>query len=214
MTEVDTDSIEDFDDVIYEERDEIDPYRKFSVFFKNIDNANHDYRYLTFIDTRAQDAAPFAVNKINQALLRYATGNDDIKLTMIANPFPLTPSWEQVENAIDGFAISLIYTIGMSFIPASIATFIVKERELNVKHQQIVSGVSISAYWFSNLFVDLIKYLFPGILCVLMALAFDAGGLIDDGKFGVLWAVFMLYGPSIISFVYLTSFLFKDYGAA
>lgn len=169
---------------------------------------------MTLVDTRAQDSAPFSVNKINTALLRYATKNSNAKISLISTPFPHTPGWQSVENAIDGFAISLIYTIGMSFIPASIATFIVKERELNVKHQQIVSGVSISAYWISNLFVDLLKYILPSILCCLMALAFGANGLIDDGKFGVLWTVFMLYGCSIISFVYLTSFLFKDYGAA
>mmetsp|Transcript_6172 Transcript_6172/g.5546 ORF Transcript_6172/g.5546 Transcript_6172/m.5546 type:complete len:310 (+) Transcript_6172:3391-4320(+) len=47
-----------------------------------------------------------------------------------------------------------------------------------------------------------------------MALVFDASGLIDGEKYGVLWSLFLLYAPSITAFVYLTSFLFKDYGTA
>jgi len=41
--------------------------------------------------------------------------------------------------------------------------YIVKERECNAKHQQIVSGVSLGAYWFSNFLVDYAKYLIPAM---------------------------------------------------
>ena len=66
-----------------------------------------------------------------------------------------------------------MFSIGLSFIPASLITFIVKEREDNVKHQQIVSGVSLFSYWLSNYALDMLKYLVPGIFGFLMVLAFD-----------------------------------------
>ena len=66
-----------------------------------------------------------------------------------------------------------MFSIGLSFIPASLITFIVKERNDNVKHQQIVSGVSILSYWLSNYFLDMIKHLVPAIVCFLMVLAYD-----------------------------------------
>lgn len=37
--------------------------------------------------------------------------------------------------------------IAFCFLPASYVIFVVKEREVKAKHQQIISGVSLSAYW-------------------------------------------------------------------
>jgi len=51
--------------------------------------------------------------------------------------------------------------------------FLVVERENNAKLQQIVSGVSIPAYWFSNLVVDYVKYLIPAIFTLLSLLMYD-----------------------------------------
>ena len=63
---------------------------------------------------------------------------------------------------MDGFFGSFIFSIGLSFIPSSIIVFILKEKQIQAKHQQIVSGVSITAYWLANYALDLIKYLIPG----------------------------------------------------
>ena len=48
-----------------------------------------------------------------------------------------------------------------AFIPASFALFIVREREMKQKHQQNVSGLSLSAYWFSSFLWDFLSYVFP-----------------------------------------------------
>mmetsp|Transcript_24369 Transcript_24369/g.21534 ORF Transcript_24369/g.21534 Transcript_24369/m.21534 type:complete len:288 (-) Transcript_24369:180-1043(-) len=154
------------------------------------------------------------MNHINNAILRYATGDDDLSITVINKPFPLTLGAELVENTADGFSLAFILAIGISFLPASLVTFIVKERELSVKHQQIVSGVSIPAYWCANYFIDFVKYIIPGVLICLFALAMDAAALVDNGNYGVLWALFMMYGLSITAFVYFTSFAFKSHGVA
>ena len=61
----------------------------------------------------------------------------------------------------------------MAFIPASLMTFIVKEREEQIKHQQIVSGVTVTAYWLSNFFVDMVKHTIPASLCSYMAYVFN-----------------------------------------
>ena len=39
--------------------------------------------------------------------------------------------------------------LAIPYVPAAFATFIVREREVKAKHQQLVSGVSIPAYWMS-----------------------------------------------------------------
>jgi len=212
MTPKDVSTLAAFDEEIFKERD-MDPWRKFSVFVKKLDTSSHSYSYHAFIDSRAQDAPPFAVNKINQAIIRLAT-NNPVTIKQYISPFANTKGIGTLENTLDSIPISFIFSIGMSFIPASVITFIVKERELNVKHQQIVSGVSLGAYWLSNYFVDIMKYMVPSILSSLVAKAMNAEGLVSGDRYGMVWLLFVFYGFSITSFVYLTSFLFKDYGAA
>ena len=107
-----------------------------------------------------------------------------------------------------------MFSIGLSFIPASLITFIVKERNDNVKHQQIVSGVSLISYWLSNYVLDMLKHLVPAVFCFLMVLAYNINGFREDDAFSAIVLLFILYGWSIIPFCYLFSFIFKDYGNA
>jgi len=169
------------------------------------------YEYYAFIDTRAQEASPFAMNKINSAILQATRGK---KISTVIEPFHGTRGTQAIDTAISGIVYAFVFAIGMSFIPASLITFIVKEREVNAKHQQLVSGVSLTAYWFSNFFVDFLKYLFPAVINALLAMAMDATAIVENDKLKACWALFILYGLSVIPFVYLKSFLFKDYGTA
>ena len=77
-----------------------------------------------------------------------------------------------IENTADGIIAAFIFTLGLSFIPASLITFIVKEREDNVKHLQLVSGVNLKSYWISYFIIDFLKHMVPAVFCILMVLAF------------------------------------------
>jgi len=213
MIAVNTNSVATFDADVFANRD-VDPFSKFNIFYYKLDETNYQYQYLAEVDTRAQEAGPFAMNKVNQAIIRAATGNDNKEIELVISPFQHNKGFSALEDAFDGVSIAFIFAIGMSFIPASLVTFIVKERELTSKHQQMVSGVSVTAYWTSNYFFDIVKYIIPAVLNCLMALAFNTTGLIAGEKFGVLWALFICYGFSLTSSVYLTSFLFKNFGTA
>jgi len=206
-------NVADFDTQVFQNR-HTTPFSKFNIFFATADLYNYQFNYLTLVDTRAQEASPFALNKINQALLRIATGNLNKQIEVVVSPFLHTKGIKAIESSVDGAALGFVFTIGMSFIPASIITFLVKEKELNFKHQQLVSGVTISSYWLSNYFVDFLKYLFPAVLNCVMATVFRATQLTAGEKEKILWSLFMLYGTSSISLVYLMSFLFKDFGTA
>lgn len=87
-------------------------------------------------------------------------------------------------------------------IPANFVTIIIKERELNTKHLQIISGISHLSYWFSNFIFELIKYYFTGGICLLLILAFDSYS-------DYLYVLYILYGFSMVSFTYMVSFMFK-----
>jgi len=70
----------------------------------------------------------------------------------------ITNSETFVSEATNTFWMQFFVIIGLSMIPTSAVVFIVKEREMNCKHQQFIAGVSLTSYWGSNFLWDYLKY--------------------------------------------------------
>lgn len=97
----------------------------------------------------------------------------------------------------------VLVAIACALIPCVIISFIIKERELQLKHMQMSSGVSLPAYWISNLMSDIIKTYFP--ICIILLLT-----VIFDLKYDGVWALLLLYPLAIVPFTYITSFFFTN----
>lgn len=91
----------------------------------------------------------------------------------------------------------LFVIIAFSFIPASFAVFVVKEREINAKHQQLISGVSIPAYWLSTFAWDIMNYMLPCILSIILIIAFDIKQLTTGDALAATILLFLEYGMSV-----------------
>lgn len=154
------------------------------------------------------------INMMNSAILKLATNNDSANIKVIHRSWRLTLELGALEGTADGYIAVSLFALAFSFIPSSLVLFIVKERESNAKHQQIVSGVSIPAYWMSNFIVDYVKYLIPAIYTAIAILLFNVEAFIDGQKFVMSLTLLALFGPAMIFFTYLTSFMFKNPSAA
>ena len=97
--------------------------------------------------------------------------------------------------------------IALSFVPASFVLFLVAERESNSKHQQFVSGVTPNIYWFANITWDLMNYLVPAIVCLIVFLSFGLPAY-TGRNLGSVVLLMLLYGFSIIPLMYPTNWLF------
>lgn len=126
-------------------------------------------------------------------------------VTATNHPLPLTNVQRSVNQSTSAFTMTLFLVLAFAFIPASQvrpllytttmaglaclnpspslpqAVFIVKERETHVKHQQLISGVSIPAYWLSSFVWDLVQYLVTWAICVGIIFAFDVEAFTDSG---------------------------------
>lgn len=69
------------------------------------------------------------VNRLNTAFIRETTGNKDFDIEVTVSMFKNTKKIEEIEGVADGFISALIFSIALSFIPASMIAFTVKERE-------------------------------------------------------------------------------------
>lgn len=68
---------------------------------------------------------------------------------------------------------------------------------------QLISGMSLKAYWISNMIADIIKVYVPCLLIILLSVIFKT----DYAGVGLL---FCLLPWALVPFTYITSFLFVD----
>ena len=94
-------------------------------------------------------------------------------------------------------------SIALALIPCVIIAYIIKERVHHLKHMQLISGVSLPAYWLSNLIADIAKTFVPMLISLVLMGIY---GVEDDGA----WILLMLYPLAIVPFTYLTSFAFSN----
>jgi ATP-binding cassette subfamily A (ABC1) protein 3 len=165
--------------------------------------------YTVFFNTTAPFAPYIAVNAMNNAILKLLSRNPNASIKMNLNPLLPTKGVKSIEDTIDGFIVVMLLALGFSFIPSSMILFIIKERENNAKHQQIISGVNVVAYWLSNFIVDYLKYLIPAIATYILFFIFDVTFFITGDKAGVSILLFVLYGIAMVGYTYLASFMFR-----
>lgn len=108
-----------------------------------------------------------------QSILKVATNNPNFKLKMYNEPFPATRMLRSRQQSTNGSFIVFVIAIGFSLIPAAIVSFILNEREKNLKHMQLISGMDLGAYWLSNLCFDFSKAIIPCAITIGLFYAFD-----------------------------------------
>jgi ATP-binding cassette subfamily A (ABC1) protein 3 len=137
------------------------------------------------------------------AILRVATGKPDLNFNMITTPFPVYQLMKDYEQAAGAFDFIFMTAIALALIPCVMVQFILNEREKQLKHQQLLSGMSVAGYWASNLFFDIFMAYVPILLIIMLTFVFDK-------SYEGIWVLFLLYPPAVVPFTYVTSFLFSS----
>ncbi|CAG9335868.1 unnamed protein product [Blepharisma stoltei] len=217
MEDIDTsgitaEDIEEFDLLIFENR-EVDPTRMGSYYYYTMNSDIDRYEPVIFHNQTAFQSLPTYYQLVALEILK--TYNPDLEILVQNHPLPITEKMNEFEASISSFIITIIFGLGAAFIPASIVSFIVREKENNVKFQHMISGASMWAYWISNFIWDYAKYLVIAIyVCVLIVIV-DINIYVDeDDRYAAFWLIFILYGLSVIPFTYLSSFIFTNHNTA
>jgi ATP-binding cassette subfamily A (ABC1) protein 3 len=114
----------------------------------NAASGNANITYSVMVNTTAQHAGPIFVNLANSALLQSSPGGGGAGASIAArsHPLPYTPFQAANVLATQGFAITQVLLLSLAFVTPAFIQFVVREREVKAKHQQLISGVSIPAY--------------------------------------------------------------------
>ncbi|KAK0597531.1 hypothetical protein LWI29_026223 [Acer saccharum] len=165
-------------------------------------------------NSSCQHAAPTFINVMNSAILRLATHDRNMTIQTRNHPLPMTKSQHLQRHDLDAFSAAVIVSIAFSFIPASFAVSIVKEREVKAKHQQLISGVSVLSYWTSTYIWDFISFLFPSSFAIIIFYIFGLEQFIGKDVLLPTVLMFLEYGLAIASSTYCLTFFFSDHTMA
>ncbi|KAB1222272.1 ABC transporter A family member 1 [Morella rubra] len=181
-----------------------------------MDDQNEDgsLGYTVLHNCSCQHSAPTFINLVNAAILRLATQNKNMTIQTRNHPLPMTESQHLQRHDLDAFSAAIIITIAFSFIPASFAVAVVKEREVKAKHQQLISGVSILSYWASTYIWDFVSFLLPSSFAIILFYIFGLDQFIGSGCLLPTVIMFLEYGLSIASLTYCLTFFFSDHTMA
>jgi hypothetical protein len=112
--------------------------------------------YTIMVNTSARHALPTMVNWLNTARLQMLASSSSLPLIRVTQaPLPASGNMQVIMQA----SSSLMIGIAFAFLPASVVGWIVKERQTKVKHLQMISGVSASAYWVSTFIWDFVIFM-------------------------------------------------------
>ena len=92
-----------------------------------------------------------------ESIMKSATGDQNFSFSVSTVSFPTTKVL--IEKEKHGHSIIFCFMVGiaLSMIPCAMIAFLLKEKMESLKHMQIVSGMSLPAYWISNMMADIIK---------------------------------------------------------
>ncbi|XP_035254594.1 LOW QUALITY PROTEIN: ATP-binding cassette sub-family A member 3 [Anguilla anguilla] len=120
----------------------------------------------------------------------------------------------QLTEGQTGFAIAINLMYGMASLSSTFALLLVAERSLKSKHVQQVSGVYLSNFWFSALLWDLVNFLLPCVLMLVVFRAFGVRAFTEQGHLVDVLLFLLLYGWAVVPLMYLLSFLFSSAATA
>lgn len=176
-------------------------------------------KYLEDLDyfIHANYTAPHSSHIFNtlviDALLQSYNSSTSLLINM--HTFPNTYREESLSAGINLYFVITFIMLAAPCIPAAFATFVVRERETKSKQQQMVSGVSIPAYWLSTFLWDVISYQPTVWLLIILIVIFPKTDVLGTGDgLRCVIGLLILYGSAVAGFTYLLSFLFASSAGA
>jgi ATP-binding cassette, subfamily A (ABC1), member 3 len=192
----------------------LDDYLIGTAFEQNNDNQNDPsiIKLVGYFNGQPYHVRPLTLNLLTNSLLKYYSNSTTSHINIINHPLPRNVT-EKISDLqlkdMTGFKIATGLTFGFSFLIASFVIFLIKERTSNAKHLQYMSGANSYIFWFSTFTWDVINYLIPVIISIILIAAFGLHEFINDGRVFYVFGIMVLSGLAHITQMYLLSYIFK-----
>ena len=176
------------------------------------DTINHQYEFASIISTKKRHSPIAFSNYILNNIIKYEIKeNPEFKkysdnMGIINSPFHLTYEEKSNKKGRNGLVLTFFISIALALIPSNFIIPLIREKENKSKHLQILSGLSLFTYWLNNYIFEIIKYIFVGLISLLILKLFNF-----YEKY--LIVLYILYCPALISFTYCLYYFIKSPGS-
>eukprot|EP00397_Hematodinium_sp_SG-2012_P000290 GEMP01000290.1.p1 GENE.GEMP01000290.1~~GEMP01000290.1.p1 ORF type:complete len:1776 (+),score=207.19 GEMP01000290.1:152-5479(+) len=191
-----------------------------AVFHPPSDTANYS-RYSSapnaqflFVNLTSIHAPAIFLNQHTNILLHQMKKTARVRVNNY--PFPYTAVEEQ-DRRLGAFFVSTInIMLGFGFVTGFALSYVVFERQTDLKLQQFVSGVRIMPYWVSLYISDFLASVVTCASILVVLFAFDVVYLIDSRYDQLTFTIVILVAFSLsqVPFVYFISNMFSNSNTA
>ncbi|CAL1298938.1 unnamed protein product [Larinioides sclopetarius] len=156
------------------------------------------------------------MNAVNNLILRShlppGANSSYYGISVISHPMNFTQNQLQ-DEVLERQGLGLMHAVclifAMSFVSASFVMFLIEDKISGSKHLQFVSGVKPVTYWIAAFTWDLLNYMIPFCLCILIFYSFGEKAYVSVDNIAGFTLLLFLYGWSSIPLMYPTTYLFK-----
>ncbi|KAF7662181.1 hypothetical protein LDENG_00244240 [Lucifuga dentata] len=158
---------------------------------------------------------PAYLNSLSNFILRSRLPADKdprkYAISVFSHPYFGRPDDEDsVVQGILQILVAMCVLTGYAITTASFAIYEVHEHHSSSKRLQHIAGISETFYWTVNFFYDMLAYMIPVILTVIVIVAFQIPAFTDRQNLAAVTLLLVLFGFATFPWMYLLSGIFKD----
>ncbi len=144
--------------------------------------------------------------------MAFLGSGDEYSIEVTNYPLPRNLTQIVADLSLDSrsFNISSGITFGFSFLLASFVLFLIKERVSGAKHLQFMNGCSSSLFWVSSLVYDMLNYMVPVMLVLVLLWLTSIDELVAGTRWLALLVVFVTFGLAQLPQIYFISYGFNS----
>ncbi|XP_018330699.1 ATP-binding cassette sub-family A member 3 [Agrilus planipennis] len=156
--------------------------------------------------------APLSLNLVMNSIIKQELGSDyEIRINNYPLPFTIDTRLRQLANGNNmGFQTAFNLGFSMAFVSSFYIMFYVRERVINAKHLQFVSGVSVVIFWAASFLNDIITFIVTVICTLITLVCFQEDGFNTFDDINRIFSVFLFFIWAVLPLTYLASFGFSS----
>uniref|UniRef100_H2Z850 ABC transporter domain-containing protein n=1 Tax=Ciona savignyi TaxID=51511 RepID=H2Z850_CIOSA len=177
---------------------------------KQTKNYSKQKNAIAWFNNQAYHTPATTLVYMDQAYIRMVAGMTNFTMQVVNYPLPRNSTnrvQEQLLGSLSGFLIAFNIVLGFSFLAASFAIFLVRERVDRSSLLQALAGVDPFCFWLSTFCWDFINFITPCLLTVIMFAVFSVSQFTDHA--GIVILLFALYCWASLPLMYSLSLLFQ-----
>uniref|UniRef100_H2Z848 ABC transporter domain-containing protein n=1 Tax=Ciona savignyi TaxID=51511 RepID=H2Z848_CIOSA len=180
------------------------------VYTQTMYRTTNNTKAIAWFNNQAYHTPATTLVYMDQAYIRMVAGMTNFTMQVVNYPLPRNSTnrvQEQLLGSLSGFLIAFNIVLGFSFLAASFAIFLVRERVDRSSLLQALAGVDPFCFWLSTFCWDFINFITPCLLTVIMFAVFSVSQFTDHA--GIVILLFALYCWASLPLMYSLSLLFQ-----